>query len=143
LGVQDTESEAAARLRAAFERVRKPMRRGRMVMVRRKAGWTRSVARDADHMPLTAREREVLGLVAGGLRGTEIAEHLVLSPETIKSHVHNAMTKLGAHTRAHAVAIALRTAQIETLTVGQEQPDAGADALSAPLFGLPRAGALQ
>ena len=56
---------------------------------------------------LTGREREVLGLVAGGLTGAEIAQRLVLSPETIKSHVHNAMAKLGARTRAHAVAIAM------------------------------------
>jgi PAS domain S-box-containing protein len=87
--------------------------RGRMMMVRREAGWARTVARDANQLPLTEREREVLGLVAGGLRGGEIAQRLVLSPETIKSHVRNAMTKLGAHTRAHAVAIALRTGQID------------------------------
>jgi PAS domain S-box-containing protein len=86
---------------------------GRMVMLRREAGWTRILARDPDQLPLTGREREVLGLVAGGLRGGEIAQHLVLSPETIKSHVQNAMMKLGAHTRAHAVAIALRTGQID------------------------------
>ena len=46
--------------------------------------------------------------MAGGLTGGQIAQQLVVSPETIKSHVQNAMTKLGAHTRAHAVAIALR-----------------------------------
>jgi DNA-binding CsgD family transcriptional regulator len=63
---------------------------------------------------LTDREREVLGLVAGGLTGGEIAQQLVVSPETIKSHVQNAMTKLGAHTRAHAVAISLRDGQIDT-----------------------------
>ena len=62
---------------------------------------------------LTGREREVLALVAGGLTGSEIADCLVLSPETIKSHVHNAMAKLSARTRAHAVAIALGTGQIE------------------------------
>jgi hypothetical protein len=39
-----------------------------------------------------------------------------VSPETIKSHVQNAMTKLGAHTRAHAVAISLRDGQIDSLT---------------------------
>ena len=86
-----------------------------MVIVQREPRWTRIVPRDAEQLPLTEREREVLGLVAGGLRGGDIAEHLVLSAETIKSHVQNAMTKLGAHTRAHAVAIALRTGQIDTL----------------------------
>jgi DNA-binding CsgD family transcriptional regulator len=82
------------------------------------------VARDASQLPLTEREREVIGLVAGGLRGGEIAQHLVLSPETIKSHVRNAMTKLGAHTRAHAVAISLRTGQIDTvITPPMADPD--------------------
>jgi PAS domain S-box-containing protein len=111
-------------------------------MVRREAGWTRVAARDPKRIPLTDREREVLGLVAGGLTGGEIAEHLVLSPETIKSHVQNAMTRLGAHTRAHAVAIALRTGQIDALTVIQEQPgpDPGAD--QDPPFGLPPAAVL-
>ena len=51
-------------------------------------------------------------LVASGLQSGDIAERLFLSPETVKSHVHNAMGKLGAHTRAHAVAIALVTGQI-------------------------------
>jgi DNA-binding CsgD family transcriptional regulator len=92
-----------------------------MMMVGREAGWVRIVARDANQLPLTEREREVLELVAGGLRGGEIAQQLILSSETIKSHVRNVMTKLGAHTRAHAVAIALRTGQIDTLS-GTEAP---------------------
>ncbi len=61
---------------------------------------------------LTDREREVMTLVASGLQSADIAGRLFLSPETIKSHVHNAMGKLGAHTRAHAVTIALVTGQI-------------------------------
>ena len=82
------------------------------------------------------------GLVAGGLTGGEIARHLILSPETIKSHVQNAMTRLGAHTRAHAVAIALRTGQIDALTVISEQagPDRGTD--MDPPLGAPPAGVL-
>ena len=61
---------------------------------------------------LTKREREILGLVAGGLRTDEIAGHLSLSPETVKSHVHNAMQKLRAQTRSQAVAIAISTGQV-------------------------------
>jgi DNA-binding NarL/FixJ family response regulator len=57
---------------------------------------------------LSAREREVLDLLSRGLRGVEIADQLGLSPETIRTHVQNAMTKLEARTRAHAVAIVLR-----------------------------------
>jgi DNA-binding CsgD family transcriptional regulator len=59
--------------------------------------------------------------VAAGLQGGEIAGRLRVSPETIKSHVQNAMTKLGAHTRAHAVAISLSTGQIDF----HEEPDTG------------------
>ena len=62
--------------------------------------------------PLTRREREILGLVANGLRTEEIAGHLTVSPETVKSHVHNAMQKLRAQTRSQAVAIAISTGQV-------------------------------
>ena len=65
-----------------------------------------------DRLQLTEREREVMTLVASGLHGGDIAERLFLSPETVKSHVQNAMGRLDAHTRAHAVAIALVTGQI-------------------------------
>ena len=61
---------------------------------------------------LTAREREVITLIAGGAQSGEVGTSLFLSPETVNSHAHNAMVKLGAHTRAHAVAIALVTGQI-------------------------------
>ena len=50
--------------------------------------------------PLSAREREVLGMLAEGLSGAAIAERLVLSPETVRTHVRNAMDKLGASTRS-------------------------------------------
>jgi DNA-binding CsgD family transcriptional regulator len=56
---------------------------------------------------LSAREREVVDLLADGLSGAQIAERLVLSPETVRTHIRNAMTKLGASTRTQAVAIAL------------------------------------
>jgi DNA-binding CsgD family transcriptional regulator len=71
------------------------------------------VAKEGDaRMQLTDREREIMTLVASGLKSGDIAESLFLSPETVKSHVHNALEKLGAHTRAHAVAIALVSGQI-------------------------------
>jgi DNA-binding NarL/FixJ family response regulator len=57
---------------------------------------------------LSEREREVLDMIADGLTGEEIAKRLFLSPETIRTHLRNAMTKLEATTRAHAIAIALR-----------------------------------
>lgn len=75
-------------------------------------GWTPVPTESGGRLRLTDREREIMALVASGLQGADIAERLFLSPETIKSHVHNAMGKLGAHTRAHAVAIALVTEQI-------------------------------
>jgi DNA-binding CsgD family transcriptional regulator len=71
-----------------------------------------AVTSSGERPRLTGREREVMTLVASGLQSGEIAERLFVSTETVKSHVHNAMTKLAAHTRAHAVTIALVTGQI-------------------------------
>jgi DNA-binding NarL/FixJ family response regulator len=55
---------------------------------------------------LTEREREVMALVAGGLSNDDIAERLVISPTTAKTHVSRAMVKLGAHDRAQLVVFA-------------------------------------
>ncbi len=62
--------------------------------------------------PLTRREREILGLLAEGMSGAQIAAKLVLSPETVRTHVRNAMAKLGASTRSQAVALALQRHEI-------------------------------
>ena len=55
---------------------------------------------------LTAREREILLLVAKGLSNREIAAQLVISEHTAKTHVKRTMTKLGAHDRAQLVVMA-------------------------------------
>ena len=55
---------------------------------------------------LTEREREVMALAAGGLSNDQIAERLVVSPLTAKTHVSRAMVKLGARDRAQLVVIA-------------------------------------
>jgi DNA-binding NarL/FixJ family response regulator len=61
---------------------------------------------------LSNREREILDLLAQGLTGEAVAEQLFLSAETVKTHIRNAMSKLEAHTRVHAIAIALREGYI-------------------------------
>jgi DNA-binding CsgD family transcriptional regulator len=55
----------------------------------------------------TAREREVLDMLADGATDDQIASSLQLSPATVQTHVRNAKAKLGARTRAQAVALAL------------------------------------
>jgi DNA-binding NarL/FixJ family response regulator len=57
---------------------------------------------------LTARERDVLRLLAAGLRNEEIGKRLFISPETVKAHITKAMRKLDTDTRTQAVAEALR-----------------------------------
>ena len=58
---------------------------------------------------LTEREREVLGLLAGGLNNDEIAERLYMSPATARTHVSRTMTKLGARDRTQLVVLAYET----------------------------------
>jgi DNA-binding NarL/FixJ family response regulator len=55
--------------------------------------------------PLTAREREILGLVAEGRTNAEIAERLWLSLGTVRKHLGNVYSKLGVHTRTAAAAV--------------------------------------
>lgn len=71
-------------------------------------------ARERDAMKLLSpREREVLDLLAAGLTGEEISDRLFLSPQTVQTHVRNLMRKLGARTRVHALALALRHQEIK------------------------------
>jgi DNA-binding NarL/FixJ family response regulator len=58
---------------------------------------------------LTDREREVVGLVGEGLSNEEIAERLVVSPATARTHVSRAMIKLGARDRAQLVVFAYQS----------------------------------
>jgi PAS domain S-box-containing protein len=80
----------------------------------------RSLISDGNHNQLgrrtrnlSPREREVLGLLARGLTGEQIADRLVLSPETVRTHIRNAREKLGASTRVEAVTMALLAREIQ------------------------------
>jgi DNA-binding NarL/FixJ family response regulator len=64
-----------------------------------------STVSSADELPdgLTPREAEVLELIADGLTNAQIAEHLVVSPATVKSHINHLFAKAGIRDRAQAV----------------------------------------
>jgi DNA-binding NarL/FixJ family response regulator len=61
---------------------------------------------------LSNRESEILSMLARGLTGEQIARRLVLSPETVRTHIRNATEKLGARTRTEAVVKALEREEI-------------------------------
>lgn len=70
--------------------------------------------RATERLPaLSGREREILGMLANGMSNPDIAAQLFISPETVRTHVRNAMQKLEADTRTQAVALALRYALID------------------------------
>jgi len=71
------------------------------------ARFRRSSSPEEPPQALTPRQREIVQLVALGASGPEIADELHISHETVRTHVRNAMDKLGARSRAHLVAKAL------------------------------------
>jgi len=101
----------AVRTAAAGTAYLTPEQATRMLTEYRRAG-----EREADGAgpALTAREREVLTLIAEGLTGKAIAEHLGLSPNTVERHRTNIMNKLGLHNRAELVRFAIRERLIDS-----------------------------
>jgi DNA-binding NarL/FixJ family response regulator len=108
------EAISAVRAAAAGEALIDPATLSRLL---RRAAEERAAKRDTTRLTdqLTAREREILQLVAQGLRNEEIARALHLSVRTVQTHVQNILGKLGVHSRLEAVAFAARAGVV---TVG-------------------------
>jgi DNA-binding NarL/FixJ family response regulator len=70
----------------------------------------REARRDAEALleELTDREREILQLLAEGMRNEGIARKLFISPQTVQTHVRNLLAKLGVHSKLEAVAFAVK-----------------------------------
>jgi dTDP-4-amino-4,6-dideoxygalactose transaminase/DNA-binding CsgD family transcriptional regulator len=84
------------------------------------------------HGELSAREAEILGLMAQGLFNHEIAARLFLAQETVKTHIHHMLAKLDARSRTHAVSIALR----EGLLASDTRPSGARQVTGVPLVDL-------
>jgi DNA-binding CsgD family transcriptional regulator len=67
--------------------------------------------------PLSDREREVLEQIARGHSIEDISADLYLSPHTVRTHIKNILRKMGARTRAHAVAMAMSEGIIDRARV--------------------------
>jgi DNA-binding response OmpR family regulator len=65
--------------------------------------------------PLTARELEILHLLADGLSQAQTAARLTISPKTVATHFERVLEKLGVHSRAQAVAVAYRAGLLPTV----------------------------
>ncbi|MCE4941587.1 response regulator transcription factor [Streptomyces albulus] len=74
---------------------------------------------------LTVREEETLRLIARGLSNQQIAQHMAVRPETVKTHVGNVLGKLHADNRTHAVVIAYETGVLVPGTGASAGPDDG------------------
>jgi DNA-binding NarL/FixJ family response regulator len=109
----DPSDQVAGLLLGADEYLAKPLHpdiftaRARRLLLR--AQW-----RAKKRSPLTPREQEVLSLLAGGVSASDIASQLHITPKTTSTHIEHILAKLGAHSRAQAVAYALRDNLVET-----------------------------
>jgi DNA-binding NarL/FixJ family response regulator len=100
--------------RDAFERLGARRDADQAAALLRDLGAAGRTAARGDRDELTAREREVLSLVAAGLSNAAIADRLVIAPKTAEHHVSRVLAKLGVRSRAEAAAHAVR----EGLTTG-------------------------
>jgi PAS domain S-box-containing protein len=101
-------SEVQIDFAARLEHIREQRVAVYVALPRHRSAPTRSSAL-AGQLLLTTREREIITHVALGDESEQIAKALYISPQTVRTHVRNAMVKLGAHTRAQLVAIVLCT----------------------------------
>jgi DNA-binding NarL/FixJ family response regulator len=94
-------------------------------------------ARERTAHNLTPRELDVLSLLVEGLGQPEIAERLFITPKTVGKHIEHILAKLGVHSRAQAVAVAVRDELIEThrsapdVEAHRWVPDVGASSFSS------------
>ena len=98
-------------LRPSLERGCDPERL-RRALIRASALTARTAVVRGAH-GLTERERQVLGLLAQGLSQQAIARELVVSPQTVATHIKRTLAKLNLHSRAEAVAFAHREQLVE------------------------------
>lgn len=106
----EIEFEFAARLAIVGER-----RLGIYVILPQGHSWTLSAPTADSRTSLTPREREIVTLIAMGRGTTELAQELHISPDTVRTHVRNAMAKAGVHTRAELVAVVMCNEQMMDL----------------------------
>ena len=105
----DETDQVAGLLLGADDYLPKPIQLDHLLArVRRLMAQSAPVARSVAS-PMTPREEEVLGLLAEGLTPGEIASRLVVTPKTVAKHLEHILGKLGVHSRAQAVAFALRS----------------------------------
>jgi LuxR family transcriptional regulator, regulator of acetate metabolism len=102
-----SQRETMRRMVAATERTVEDFLRAESAWARQPPAAPAVPARPACPVVLTAREREVLELMAGGASNADIAARLVITPGTVKTHVKHVLRKLDATSRAQAVAIFL------------------------------------
>jgi DNA-binding CsgD family transcriptional regulator len=116
--VVESDADAVGLLQARMDS-HEALRSGERVLVL--AGVFRPAANETVVKPLvrlpsgptlSGRERAVLSLLGEGLRNSEIAAQLILSPETVRTYAQRAMDKLGATTRTQAVVTAIRLGEI-------------------------------
>lgn len=81
----------------------------RAMSAERERSWRARTLRDA----LTAREVEVLRLLADGCNSAAIADRLVITPDTVQTHVRNLLGKLGVGSRLEAAALAVRLGLVD------------------------------
>ena len=86
----------------------KPLHPAELLARARRLLEPRSTRLHALGLRLTPREAEVLALMADGLGHRDIATRLVITPRTVAKHIEHILAKLGVHSRAQAVALALR-----------------------------------